>query len=352
MNGFYVWDLKDNISRYDYYIKECINITPYHLTEYLLAEAQAEDGITKVFLYEEDGLFALIPEVVRKVNLLSYMNDLDEELYDMSPPHEYGAIISNSHKNTLKHKLLNYILNYCNVNNIIFQFIRINPYLKELPSIYQENGYEVIHSNKQVYVDLSLTEEQIIHNYKSNVRRNVKRAEKEGLIFEVADKSQENIDSFQRMYQKAMERLDARTFLYFNDKYFSAMVLCDFSRLVFVKDMDGKIIAGSILLLGSDMVYYHLGCFDWDYSLKRPMNYLMHSMILWSKREGYAIFHLAGGHKSLMQFKEGYSNTRIDYYIANKICNEEKYQMVCRKWKKLFPEYADEKYYPLYRYNE
>lgn len=352
MNGFHVWDLNDDVQRYKNYIGRCVGITPFHLAEYLLAEAQAEDGVTKIFLYEEEGMFALIPEVVRKINALSYMCDLEEVLYDMVTPHEYGGILSDCNREVLKHKLLEQMLCYCKENHIIFQFIRINPYLKELPVIYKKNGYDVIHSNEQVYVDLRQTEEEIMGDYKSNVRRNIKRAQKEDLSFEVADKNQNNIDCFQRMYQKAMERLEARKFLYFNEKYFREMVLSDCSRLVFVKDEEGSAVAGSILLLGSDTVYYHLGCFDWGYSLKRPMNYLMHSMILWSKQEGYITFHLGGGQKSLMQFKEGYSQTRIDYYVAGKICDQEKYQEVCQKWKTKFPEYAEETYYPLYRYNE
>lgn len=351
MNQFQVWNLHDNDRKYDDYIKKCVNVTPFHLTEYLLAEAKAEDGITKVFVYQEGEMFALIPEVIRKINALPYMHDLEEEVYDMVAPHEYGGIVSNSHESKLKYKLLKGIAQYCRENNIIFQFIRMNPYLRELPMIYQENGYQVIHSNRQVYIDLRLTEEQIFYDYKSNVRRNIRRAQKEGLMFEIAGKNQDNINCFQRMYQKAMERLKARKFLYFNAEYFRDIIGCEHSRLVFVKDTDNRKVAGSILLLGNDTVYYHLGCFDWEYSLKRPMNFLMHSMILWSKREGYTTFHLAGGHKSLMQFKEGYANTRIDYYIAYKICDDAKYQEICNKWRKLFPEYANEQYYPLYRYN-
>lgn len=352
MNEFRVWNLQDNVRQYEVYIEKCVNATPFHSAEYLLAEEQAEDGITRIFFYEEDGNFALVPEVVRKINQLPYFSNLEEELYDMVAPHEYGGIVSNSCEDGIKNRLLKNILEYCNENRIIFQFIRLNPYLRELPSVYRESGHEVIHSNRQVYIDLCQTEEQIVRDYKSNVRRNIRRAEKEGLIFEVADKNSDNIQYFQRMYHKAMKRLEARKFLYFNDRYFMRIAAYDRSRLIFVRDTDEKIIAGSILLLGSDTVYYHLGCFDWEYSLKRPMNYLIHSMILWSKKEGYTTFHLAGGHKSLMQFKEGYADTRIDYYIAYIICDDAKYQEICNKWRKLFPEYANEQYYPLYRYNE
>ncbi len=49
MKGFFVWDLRNETEKYECYIKKCLDITPYHLAEYLMAEMQAEDGITKIF---------------------------------------------------------------------------------------------------------------------------------------------------------------------------------------------------------------------------------------------------------------------------------------------------------------
>ncbi len=352
MKNFEVWNLADDRQRYNKCLEKCNPRTVFHLTEYLLAEAEAENGITVVFYYEEDGMFALIPEVLRRINDLPYMVELEEELYDMITPHEYSGIISNSYDNALKNKLLKNILSYCRKNNIICQFIRLNPYLAELPLIYKENGFDVFHSNEQVYVNLEQTEENIMKQYRSNVRRNIKRAKREGLTFEIAEKNLFNVNAFQGMYRKSMYLLGARNFFYFNNRYFNKLIECDCSKLAFVKEETGKIIAASIMLLDRNTAYYHLGCSDREYALKRPMNYLMHSMILWSRRMGKQIFHLGGGHKSLMQFKEAYSETRIDYYVASQICDQKKYLNVCKKWKEQFSEIEDENYYPLYRYNE
>lgn len=352
MGEFAVWNLEDDTSRYDQYLKRCIDISPYHLTEYLLAEIQAEEGITKIFLYEEDGKFAMIPEVVRKINDLTYMRSMDEEFYDMIVPHEYGGIIADNHDDNIKKKLLEHSMHYCENNNIIFCFIRLNPYFKDQSALFIRAGFEVELNNHQVYVDLEQSEETIIKTYKSNVRRNIKRAEREGLYFEVMDKEEGPMGKFQEIYKQAMDILEARKFLYFNKDYFCKLAMCKCSRLACVKDVDGQIVAGSILLVLGDVVYYHLGCFDRKYSQKRPMNYLMHSAIMWGKQEGYKTYHIGGGGEGLMQFKTGFSETRIDYYIVSKVLNKRKYDMVCKKWKEQFPEYSDKVYYPLYRYNE
>ena len=224
--------------------------------------------------------------------------------------------------------------------------------MDDLPAIYKKENYELVHSCSQVYVNLDQTENEIFFGYKSNVRRNVKRAEKEGLTFEIAEKNKDNTKEFQSLYQSAMEVLGAKKFLYFNEKYFRSLITCSCSRLGVVRDVDNKIIAASIMLLGEETIYYHLGCFNREYAFKRPMNYLIHSMILWGRQNGYKTFHLAGGGRSLMQFKEGYASTRIDYYIAYRVCNENQYRKICEDWREQFPQYANATYYPLYRYNE
>ena len=59
-----------------------------------------------------------------------------------------------------------------------------------------------------------------------------------------------------------------------------------------------------------------------DYALKRPMDYLVHSMIMWAKENGYEVMHLGGGEESLKKFKGGFSGSRINYYIAYQICEK------------------------------
>ena len=352
MGQFKVWYLQDDIRQYEFYLEKCLKKTPYHFTEYLLAEEEAEEEPGLIFLYEENGEFALMPNVIRKVNRLPYMKELTKNFWDMITPYEYGGIISNSSDFAVKRKLIEHMDHYCNSRHIVVQFVRVNPDLSGLPDIYRQNGYQLIHSCRQVYVDLRQTEEQIVKGYRSNVRRNIKRAEREGLRFEIGDKNSENIEIFQNMYEKAMELLEARRFLYFNERYFQKLLACNCSRLGLVLDGTGKVVAAGIMLLGQEIVYYHLGCFDRQSAMQRPMNYLIHSMILWSKKEGYGICHLGGGSRNLMQFKGGYSNTRIDYYTASKICDGDTYTELCRIWREQFPEFEDKEYFPMYRYNE
>lgn len=353
MAHFEVWNLEDDKGKYAHYLGKCIHVTPYHLTEYLIAEAKAETGVTKIFLYTDYKDFAMFPSVVKKINDIEYLSsNMEADLYDMITPHEYSGILSNVDLISIQKKLLESIKKYCVDSGIIFSFVRINPYFQKQPQVFKECGFDLILSNNQVYVDLKQTSEAIYGAYKSNVKRNVKRAQREQLIFEIAKKNDKNIGIFQNLYVRAMDILSARRFLYFNDEYYKKLVMCECTKLGFVKEHEGKVIAAGIMLTQGNVAYYHLGCFDRDYSIKRPMNYLIHSMIMWAKTQGYETFHIGGGGKSLMQFKEGYSHDRIKYYIAYSILDSRKYEIIRQKWKNKYPEYGEIEYYPIYRYNE
>lgn len=351
--SFSVWKLNGNEEKYQKRLERSKQISPYHTVEYLLAEQKAECyGVQIAEIIDETGGFQCIPLVIRRINDLPYMSDLPEIYYDLITPHEYSAIIGNGN-DCMQNMLLLNLRKYCQENNIVFQFYRINPYFSEQENVYKKAGYQVVHSNNQICVNLKRERDEIEKDYKSNVRRNIRRAEKENLVFEIAEKSIENVMIFVRMYQRAMEILQARKFLYFNLEYFNRLITLRESKLTFVRNIEGNVIAAGIMLLDDKkrIVYYHLGCFDRAYTLVRPMNFLMHSMIMWSREQGYEIFHLGGGGKSLLQFKAGYSKDTINYYIAYDESMKDEYRKIGEYWKKRYPE-EETSFMPVYRNNE
>lgn len=351
---FEVWELKSNKERYEVLMNNCLQSSPYHSFEYLAAEEKAEDyNICIAELHDNNEKFAFIPIVIKRINDLAYMSDLQQEYYDLITPHEYSAIMSNTEEE-FKIKLLLKLKNYCEKNNIVFQFYRINPYFCGQQQVYEKAGFQVVKSSNQVYVDLTETWDVIWANYKSNVRRNIRRAEKEGLVFEIATVTEKAVYTFMEMYQKAMDILEARRFLYFNYEYFTSLLNIQNSKLAFIRNKEQKVIAAGIVLVDkvSGTAYYHLGCFDREYTLMRPMNFLIHSMIMWCYESGMKYFHLGGGGKSLLQFKEGYGKKRISYYIAYDGNMRAEYEKVTEHWRKKFSEYEESFFLPIYRINE
>lgn len=351
MKEFQVWKFSENTEKYDKYISQCINISPYHITQYLIAEEKAEQGYIYVFLYKEDMNFAICTMVIKQLNSLPYLQNIDSSYRDMITPHEYAGIASNTDDISVKQNLLAEQIKYCKKNSIVSSFIRINPYFDCDSNIYRESGYQVELNNNQVWILLEQTEKQIVDDYKSNVKRNIKRAISSGLNFEIVEKNEVNCLIFFEMYQKAMGILKAKKFLFFNREYFENLLKCDACWLAFVRNAERKVIAAAIILANNKISYYHLGCFDRKYSEVRPMNYLIHSIILWSKTNGYDICHLGGGGKSLMQFKTGYSSSRIDYYIGKKIFSPKIYKEVMDVWRTNGCQ-GEQSFFPMYRSNE
>lgn len=332
MSGILAWRLRDGADRWSEVAAGGQDTTPYHLAEYLLAEEKAEDGETWCFALE-DGRAAL-PMVVRPIS---------EGICDLITPHEYGGIIGAGSAEE-KRQLLDGAEEWAREHGAVTEFARLNPYIEGLPDVYRAAGWEVSLSCGQVSIDLRRGREELVAELEAHVRRNLKRAEKEGLRFEVAKKCAENVRAFERLYCKAMDILGAVRFLYFNPRYFDAVAACDCASLCMVRDADGNMVSGAIVLSNGKKAYYHLGCFDRQATLKRPMDCLIHSMIMHCKEAGYETLHLGGGGESLLHFKTGFSSGRVQYYTARRVCNEAAYKRLCDEWRE-----RHEKFFPMYR---
>lgn len=350
MGKFEVWNLREDQIKYENYVKKAIGATPYHMLEYLQAEEKAEGYPTKIFSYIEEGNFAILPSIVRKVNDLPFVQDMDIAVYDMVSPHEYSGILMNDVG--MASKLLEEINRYCKKENIISAFIRLNPYLNDQVLFFERVGYEVLCSAKQVYVDLRQSIEEITKYYNKGVKSNLKKAEKIKLKFEIADKSELNKNIFVEIYNKSMEFLNANTFYYFNKDYFNLLFDNKNVILCFAKDEDGKVVAATVLLTNSKYAYYHLGCFDREYALLRGMDFIFYSMSIWCKNQGYDVLHLGGGHESLLFYKHKFSKDNVPYYIVKKIMSKDLYDQICEKWRRYYNCESESDYFPIYRLNE
>lgn len=345
---FYNFILHDNIELYKTLLKR-VKKTIYHDVNYLLAEEKAESYPIYIFVLEESDNIVLFPSIIRKVNDLTCFRDLDNIYCDMITPHEYSGPLTDLNGTDILKKFYCELEFYCHKHNIIYQFLRLNPYLD---SCLCKDYIDVQLSCQQVYIDLEVSCEMLWSDYSSVTRRNIKRSEKHDLKFRELDSTNENILRFMYLYQDAMDYLKARKFFYFNETYFDSLLKnCD-SKLFEVYSNKKDMIASGIVLLDDKVVYYHLGAFDRNYSLSRPMNYLIHSMILWCKNNNYTIFHLGGGGKSLFHFKSGFSKKRIDYFIGTKIYSEYIYNKLCTLWKSNYPQFSGIKFMPQYRANE
>lgn len=343
--------LDENIELYRNYFKKAKYKTVYHDPDYLLAEQFAEDYPIFLYLHEIDDDFVILPSVKRRLNDLAFFKDIDEELYDLKTPHEYSGVIASLNKENIISSFYKEFFIFCKMNNIIFSFIRFNPFRNEHMLA---GRFSVIKSGEQVWIDTD--KDDIWENCKYSFRRKIRYAQKDELIYLNSEASTAEAGVFAELYYDSMSSLNAKPFFNFNDQYFEKLLNTTFSKLHFVNDKRGKVIASAITLYDEDnhIGYYHLGCRNRsDVSERGSYELLISKFSEYLKEKGAIKVHLGGApNESLLQFKRRFSDKRIDYYIGYAIFNIDKYNVLCEKFLNCYPEEKTNNFKPLYRCKE
>ncbi len=333
---------EEYIKLYEQFKMKDVYYDPY----YLKAVQNAENSLIEIFIYEENGVKCLVPYVKRRINDLSIFKNIKEEFWDISTPHEYSGIITNSPDANNFYSCLG---EYCQNNNIIFEFSRFNPFLKNEKFI-ENSGYNLIKCADNIYIGLTDNFEDIYKSFHRSVRKNIKRAVNSNLKFLEAEPTDENIKIFIEIYSESMDRLCAKKYFYFNNEYFQKLLKeCSQARLFFIKDKN-EIIAASILLHHENRAHHHLTGYKTIALDKRPNDFMIYSLIQWCQNSNIEKLHLGGGSEPIRAFKSKFSQMKIPYYIGYKIHNKEIYDYLCSVWKNHNPDRQDITYYPPYRY--
>lgn len=343
--------LDDNIQIYKEYYDNARYKTIYHHPGFLVAEEKAEEYSTYLYILEEKKGFVILPAIKRKINDIEIFNGEKEEYFDLVTPHEYSGVIASDNNKSLIQTFYKEFTDFCRNNRIIFSFIRFNPYNSEHEVA---ENYCLIKSADQVFIDCNL--EDITKEFSKSCKRNLKIAKKEGLSCEKVVSSLQNREIFLKLYADAMDRLNARSFFYFNDGYFEKLFGLDFADIYFVYDsMKEKVLAATIILKDyfNKVAYYHLSCRNAKRQGNGAMELLIESFSLELQKEGFRIVHLAGGPtESLRQFKERFSEKRVKYYIGYNTTDENTYMYLCQRYCNKYPEYQNSGFLPLYRSDE
>jgi hypothetical protein len=343
--------LDDNIELYRDYYDRALSKTVYHHPDYLLAEEKAEGYRTYLYILENEENFVILPSVKRRINDIEVFQNLTGEYYDLKTPHEYSGVIAGKYDESDIACFYKELEAFCKDNNIVFSFIRFNPYRNENELAV---NYVIKKSDEQVWIGSDENLEPRVLS--KSMERNLKIALKHGFSCEKVEKNSDNIKIFERLYVKAMDRLQAKNFFYFNEKYFEKILNASFSQLYFVYDKKKEnVLSATIILLDefNKKAYYHLSCRDSDNHIRGSMELLISTFSARLKEEGYSCIHLGGGAtENLKEFKARFSDKRIDYFIGYKVFDIEKYRYLCDMFCEKYPEMKESNFLPLYRSKE
>lgn len=161
---------------------------------------------------------------------------------------------------------------------------------------------------------------------------------------------------FKEIYFETMDRLNAKSFYYFEDEYFEYMIenLKDKIVLINVKNEMDTIIASGIFFIHSNkFLHEHLSGTKTDYMKNSPAYSLKYAAAEWAHENGYVYAHSGGGtttdeNDSLLAFKKKFTKKGFfDFYIAKKIYMKDVYDKLVKITKtensKFFPQYRDPK---------
>ena len=316
------------------------------------------DGKAHVVLYESCMGMVLYPFLIRKIDTVSK----NGKYFDISTPYGYGGPLILNCKNinneeltkNFRRKLNDYLYKI----GVISEFIRFHPIIENHSLFLNSNEIEVQKNNSVIFVDLSLSEEEIWKNYKANNRKNIKKAIRNDIEV-IIDYDFEYIDEFLKIYYSTMSRNNAKKYYYFPKSFFRLIQLFKNNFVLFVSKIKDKIISVEIAFYDRNIIYSFLGGSIPEYFSIRPNNILKHKLILWAKGKKIRYFLLGGGYSycdGIFKYKNSFSKDGIkDFFIGKKIHNYEIYNLLVREWKQknninnALDDY-DLNYFPLYRY--
>ncbi len=275
--------------------------------------------------------------------------------YDIITPYGYGGPKAHNVVDITKlvgaYKSAFY--KFCKERNIICEFIRFH--LFDNVDV-RENYYgDTVHLLDNVVVDTTGDfESKIWMNYDYKVRKNVKKAMKNGLEI-VIENNLEHLDSFLSIYNDTMDRNNAVDYYYFDRKYFENIAkLLPSNYMYFHVLKDGKIVSTELVLCSEDYAYSFLGGTFTEYYEFRPNDFLKNEIIKWCNQTGKKKFILGGGyHKDdgIYKYKRCFTpDSDVPFYVGRYIFTQEVYDKVVETRKELDKKFdAETVYFPKYR---
>lgn len=343
-DGLILLGTNDN---WNQYIEKLSKLDIYYSQEYVNLFAKIEEGVPEAVYYENENGKVFYPFIKRKI-------DIKEGFFDIITPYGYGGPVLEGKRSVIK-QFYYLFRESCFENNIITETVGLHPLLNNVE--YLKDVMTVDYIRKTTAVDITLPLEEIRRSYSSNTKRNIRKANKEGVKVSISNNKDE-IEIFIDLYYETMKRNHASSFYYFNRPYFyHQMNKTELSKsyLLFAKYRE-KIIGGVLLIIGKEFAHYHLGASKTKYLSLRPNNLLFDAMIEFCKTFGLKTLHLGGGYEdndSLFKFKSSFTNNKsYNYFLGKNIINDKIYNELSQIVMNDPSSSAEIHYFPCYRHKK
>lgn len=336
--------------KWDETVRSFSNYDVYYLIDYLKAFQLNGDGIPLLFYFENATTRAM--NVVMKRDVADFellKGKIESDTYfDISTPYGYGGfLVEGDDFRALNHAYTE----YCVQENIICEFVRFHPLLENWVGL--ETMYNIMHLGDTVSLDTS-SDDVIWKNVSSKNRNVIRKAIKSGLkTYWCREPS--IIEPFMSIYNATMDKDSAVSYYYFNREFYES-ILEDLKHnaLWFYTELNGEIAAIAIFIFCNGKMHYHLSASRKEFQSLAPVNLLIYGAAIWACHNGYKRLHLGGGvgsgHDNLYKFKKSFNREQdCEFYIGNKIFNEEQYNEMLEIRKRTSEFDESTPYFPAYK---
>lgn len=325
----------------------------YDMWQYVSAFEKNNDG-RAILLYKEYAGGAIYNVVhKRDISIIPEFSN-QKQIYDFISPYGYAGIkkVGKVTDDDLKNFLEEYT-EYCQRNNIISEFIRLNPLQDNYKNYLFDKSFNIIYSSKTVCMKLD-NEEQIWNSLKSTCRNRIRKAKNSGIKIKNGFSSR-MFEDFRKIYKETMDRDNAKEYYYFNEDFFDDLKknMKHNAELV-IAYLDDLAIDAALIIYNGETAHYHLGGTLDNYMNLGAHNYVLYESALLSLNKGFKKFHLGGGYggdnSPLLRFKRTFNkNGDLDFYIGKKIYDKEKYDELVSIKEKNLKNKIDDNFFPKYR---
>ena len=337
----------EQADEWDKVVRSFVSHDVYYLPGYARAFQLHGDGEPMLFYYEGDDIKGINVVMKRDIADVEFFADKIERdtYFDFITPYGYGGWIIEGSGDVSD--LADKYTKWCAEHNIVSEFVRYHPLLNNVSCL--KEFYEVVDLGKTISIDLS-SPDVIWANLTSKNRNMVRKAEKSGVnIFH--GQFPQIYETFKHIYNLTMDSDNASEYYYFRDDFYDSIIndLSDEAQ-IFWAEVEGKIIAASIMISTNGRMNYHLSGSLREYQHLAPTNLLLYKAALWGCRNGYKTLHLGGGvgsrEDSLYKFKSAFNRKDTQQFaIGKKIYINDVYENLSRM-KNSAPEMG---FFPRYR---
>ena len=266
-------------------------------------EAFAHPGYVSLFaddgsrgcaaLWTRGDDLVLLPFLLRDIRVLPFCPTSLGPATDIVGPYGYGGAFCRQRDGSLKAtEFWSEFDEWALEQGVVSEFMRLSLFGNEvldLPGEIEERQLNVVR-------ELVSPLDEIWSQCEHKVRKNVKRAQEEGVEVRI-DERAEHLPEFMRVYRETMERRRLGNAYRFSTAFFERLTSLDGLVVLFHAFYRARVVSSEVVLVSANRVYSFLGGTLEDAFDVRPNDLLKFEIIRWAKDAGKQAYVLGGGYE-------------------------------------------------------